>query len=368
MNSQISYSAPDPVEAVIKQMGRTEDVVFSPSNRRLAVAGFRANTIAVFDIALTRTDGAIGISIPRVIELYAPFLTEPHGVCFLDEQTLAVANRLGHVHIFDAPLPQTPHERHLVTHRKSILGGAAALVRTPGSVAVTSVDEEWIELAVCNNYANYVTRHVIRKGNDLEISREEVLLEAGLDIPDGICYSPDQRWIAVSNHNTHSVFVYERTPALNRACEPNAILRNVLCPHGIRFTPDGAFILVADASAPFVNVYKRDGAAWRGLYDPHSQFPVMAPALFTRGRSNPQEGGPKGIDVDKNMDVLVSTCEFQTLAFFDLAEVLTRRQAPANRHRRYAQWRLENALHRRHPDLYAWLCRSRQPAERSTEN
>lgn len=368
MIAQIQYAAPDPVDAVIKQLGRTEDVHFSPSNRRLAIAGFHANKIAVFDIALTRTNGVSEVAIPRVVELHAPFLTEPHGVCFLDEQTLAVANRSGHVHIFDAPMPRTPHERCVVTDRKSIRGNTEALVHTPGSVAAISIDAESLELAVCNNYANYITRHIIRKGIDLEVGSEDVLLAAGLDIPDGICYSPDQRWIAVSNHNTHSVLVYERTAALNRASQPNAILRNVLCPHGIRFTPDGAFILVADASARFVNIYKREEAAWGGVYDPYGVFPVVTPAVFARGRSNPQEGGPKGIDVDKDMNVLVTTCEFQTLAFFDLAEVLGRRQAPTNRHGRHAKWRLEEALHKVHRKVHGALQRSQKRAERAAEN
>ena len=124
MHAQLHYSAPEQVQAVIEQLGRTEDVIFSPSNRRLAVAGFRANKIAVFDIALSRTNGVSEVALPRVIEVHAPFLKEPHGICFLDERTLAVANRSGHVHIMDAPLPETPHDQCLATDRKSIKGGS----------------------------------------------------------------------------------------------------------------------------------------------------------------------------------------------------------------------------------------------------
>nr|WP_329689974.1 hypothetical protein [Caldimonas sp.] len=355
MHAQVPYAAPEPVQAVIEQLGRTEDVVFSPSNRRLAVAGFRANKIAVFDIVLSRTGAASTIDIPRVIEIHAPFLSEPHGVCFLDERTLAVANRSGHVHVMDAPPPRTSHDRFVAGDRKALRGGAEALVRAPGSVAAIALDSGALELAVCNNSAHYVTRHILRDGRDLEIDGEDIFLEAGLDIPDGICYSPGGRWIAVSNHNTHSAFVYERTPALNRHSVPDAVLRNVLCPHGIRFTADDNFILVADASARYVNVYKRSGARWQGACDPYALFAVMERPVFTRGRLNPQEGGPKGIDIDRNMTVLVTTCEFQALAFFDLTQVLRRRERPENRHKRYVRWRLENALHRRRPEIYDWL-------------
>jgi DNA-binding beta-propeller fold protein YncE len=363
MTARLPCTAAPPVQTVIDELGRTEDLVFSPSNRRFAVAGFGANRIAVFDIELTRTRGGSAVFLPRVVELQASFFKYPHGVCFLDEQTLAVANRNGQVHIVDAPPTGTPRDRQEVTDRMKLLGGAERLVHTPGSVAAIELGDGSFEVAVCNNAAHHVTRHIVRRrGREIELGDEGVLVEAGLDIPDGICYSPDGRWMAVSSHNTHNVFVYERTPALNRHAEPDAVLRNVLCPHGVRFTADGRFILVADASARCVNVYRGDGTGWKGTLDPWSLFPVMSTAVFRRGRLNPQEGGPKGIDVDREMSVLAVTCECQTLAFFDLASVLGQRRAPQNRHRRYVQWRLEHALHRRRPALYGWLQRPREAA------
>lgn len=368
MSNPIPYTAPAQVRAVVDDLGRTEDAVFSPSSRRLAIACFAANRIAVFDIALTRTNGVVDVSLPRVIELHAPLLQHPHGICFLDEQTLAVANRSGGVHIVDAPLPASLHDRREVADRQTLHGGRDRLVHTPGSVAAIALDEASFELSVCNNSAHHVTRHIVRMdGAGIDVGREEVMLEAGLDIPDGVCYSPSGRWMAVSSHNTHSVFVYQRTPALGRHAAPDAVLRNVLCPHGVRFTPDERFILVADASARYVNVYRRQGLGWQGFHDPWSLFPVMSREVFVRGRLNPQEGGPKGIDVDRKMTVLATTCEFQTLAFFDLAQVLGRRRAPENRHKRYVQWRLEHALHRRRPELHARLYRSRTAAEPSAE-
>ena len=362
MNPHIPFDASKEVAAVIRQLGRTEDVVFSPSNRRMAIAGFRANRIAVFDISVAGANGTFDVSLPRVVELDAPFLNEPHGICFLGENMLAVANRTGLVHLIDAPLSGSPHDKHSVASRMTIAGSGHALVHTPGSVAAIAIDADSFELMVCNNYVNHVTRHIVHMGKNIEVTADELAIEAGLDVPDGISHSPDGRWIAVSNHNTHSVFVYARTPALNRVSAPDAVLRNVLCPHGVRFTPDGRFILVADAGAPYVNVYKRGQGDWHGTYDPYSLFPVMEPAVFATGRHNPQEGGPKGIDLDKNMTVLVATCESQTLAFFDLAQVLSRRRAPENRHKRYVQWRLENALHRRHPDVYGRLMHAQAPA------
>jgi hypothetical protein len=48
----------------------------------------------------------------------------------------------------------------------------------------------------------------------------------------------------------------------------------------------------------------------------------MDDPLFLRGRHNPQEGGPKGLDIHKRLSVLAVTSEHQPLAFFDLAVML----------------------------------------------
>ena len=105
----------------------------------------------------------------------------------------------------------------------------------------------------------------------------------------------------------------------------------MLCPHGVRFTFDQEFILVADAAARYVNVYRKDGESWSGTRDPVRLFEAMPPEVFARGRLNPQEGGPKGIDISKDTNVLVATTEFQSLAFFDVDEVVRGAEAPENR-------------------------------------
>jgi hypothetical protein len=257
-----------------------------------------------------------------------------------------VANREGAVQLFDIPV-QGADKNTAVVPRHTIGDGLTGRTHTPGSVAVHPLGEEAVELLVCNNYANTVTRHVVdRRGGHAPV-RDELFLKRQLDVPDGICVSADGAWIAVSNHNTHSVLLYDRTAAPGPDAEPDGVLRNVLCPHGVRFTPDQKHILVADAAARYVNVYQRGGASWRGTRDPVRLFPVLSDEVFRRGRHNPQEGGPKGIDIGTELRVLAVTCECQALAFFDVDEILRVAERPRHRIGRQLQWRLSNAVFKR---------------------
>ena len=84
---------------------------------------------------------------------------------------------------------------------------------------------------------------------------ESVLLSKDLDIPDGIAQSADGQWIAVSNHNEHTVRVYRNSISLSSSSEPNAILGRINYPHGLRFSACGQYILIADAGLPFVHIF-----------------------------------------------------------------------------------------------------------------
>jgi DNA-binding beta-propeller fold protein YncE len=346
MSGEVHYTASVAAQRVIANLGRTEDVKFSPSNRRLAVAGFNANRIAVFDVAICRSADKVQVALGGVVEIDAATLDGPHGLCFLDEDTVVVANRGGTVEVLSLPGVNAATNGRAVA-RQTIPGGPACRTHTPGSVAAVPLDDDTVELLVCNNYANSVTRHLLDRRRDFAPTADSLLLQKGLDVPDGICFSPDSHWIAVSNHNTHSVLLYERSRRLNPDSEPDGVLRNVLCPHGVQFTSDQEFILVADAAARYVNVYKKDGATWKGTRDPVRLFQVMAPEVFMRGRLNPREGGPKGIDIGTDSNVLVATCEFQTLAFFDVTEIVRVAEAPGHRLKRYLQWRLSAAMFNR---------------------
>jgi hypothetical protein len=63
--------------------------------RRLAVAGFGENKIAVFDVSIAASTPAKNIALTGVAEISSSHLNQPHGVDFIDDETIVVANRYG---------------------------------------------------------------------------------------------------------------------------------------------------------------------------------------------------------------------------------------------------------------------------------
>lgn len=320
---RVQYSAPGHVRDVIASLGRTEDVRFAPGSRRLAIASAVRNTIAVVDLDISRSGSAISIALTRAIEIAAPCLDYPHGLDFLDDETLLVGSRKGDLAVFSL--------RQGAAVQEAVLrAGAHPLLEAPGSIAILASDRGSCELLVCNNFRHAVSRHRLDRAAGYAHAGGEILLEKWLDVPDGICISPDRRWIAVSNHNGHGVMVYEHVPALGRESDPDGILRGTRYPHGLCFAPDGEHLFVADAGGPYVHLYAKDAREWRGVRNPIASIRVMDEETFRRGRYNAREGGPKGIDIDDGMGVMVITSEWQPMAFFDLRALLARAAATAH--------------------------------------
>ena len=322
MALEIEYTAPQSVTDAVGSLGRTEDVRFSPSNRRLAVASFHRNRIVVFDIDIASSSGVTQVALTGGVELSSPALQWPHGLDFIDDDTLIVTSRRSDVALFKLPAG----ERHVPSHEVLPIArwpsDGTTLLNAPGSVAVTRVEDDVCEVLICNNRGHTVTRHRLDCDAGRAIRHSEILLQKYLRIPDGVSVSPDRRWIAVSNHTTHNVLLYEKSPALNADAEPDGILRGVHYPHGLRFSADGRHLFVADAGAPYLHIYAQHPDQWRGVRHPIATVRIMDDEVFGRGRHNPEEGGPKGLDIDARSNVLVVTSECQPLAFFDVPALL----------------------------------------------
>jgi DNA-binding beta-propeller fold protein YncE len=317
---EIVCSAPESVRAVIGTLGRTEDVRFSPDNRRLAVAAFNNDRIVVFDIEVAQCGATREVALTGAIELSSRSLNRPHGLDFLDDETLAVASRMEDVAIFRLPPSGKPQAD--VSPIRILSKGDGSLLSAPGSISVVRLDPARCELLVCNNTGHSLSRHVIDRAAGCSVMSSAILLKKWLNLPDGVCVSRDRRWIAVSNHNSHQVLVYATSPSLNETSRPDGVLRGVYFPHGLRFCAGGRNLFVADAGAPFVHVFASGEQGWGGVRTPAASIRIMDDALFMRGRQDPQEGGPKGIDIDREEQVLVATSEHQPLAFFDAGAIL----------------------------------------------
>ncbi|CAN7618519.1 YncE family protein [Mesorhizobium sp. LjNodule214] len=304
---------------MLSAIGRTEDVRFSPDNRLLAIAGFGRKRCLILGIEVEPASDGPEVTIHDHMELTSDCIGEVHGLDFIDDRTLAVANRDGLVGIFSLPAGEPAGRSLEISPRRQIKSGLLCKLRTPGSIAVIRESRNRTSLLVCNNYTHRVTRHVVDRLLGYRALRNQVLLKRGLDIPDGIALSHDGQWVAISSHGTKDVKIYSLSGPLGPDTEPAGILDNANYPHGLRFTADDRHILVADAGSPRLHVYDSEGG-----WTPSRSLVVLDDETFLRGRISDEEGGPKGLDIDRSNNVVALTCEEQALAFYSLASIIGR--------------------------------------------
>jgi hypothetical protein len=303
---EIETTGPARVAEAIARLGRTEDLRFSPDGRRLAITCFQHTAIA---------------------RLVVAGLKAPHGVDWLDDRTVVVADRAGWMGLVEVP-PSRPGEAVDLEVDLLPFDGEFAAIYGPGSVTVVDRDERGAEVLVCNNWGNRITRNGLRRGEPWEVASSDICLERLLDLPDGVATSPDGAWLAVSNHNRQVVVVYEGGAAPVVGAEdidrlPVGVLRGTSYPHGLRFTRDGGQLIVADAGSSFVHVYRARRGSWSVTGYPDAAIRVVTDDEFAAGNSGPGEGGPKGVDLDPTERVLAVTCGEAPLRWFDLRAVRT---------------------------------------------
>ncbi|WP_460480159.1 hypothetical protein [Comamonas humi] len=313
------------IEAALAALGRTEDVRFSPSGRRVALVEFKANLIWVFELGDSPQEGPERMLITQLTRLESPDLLYPHGLCWLDEERIVVANRGDAVEVFAMPRPSGEPAVHRVSGRslQTLALGLEEGTSSPGSVALRPLGQGRHELIVCHNYVNLLSHHIIG-GPDAAgrhwYSGPAILLRQQLDIPDGVALSPDGHWIAISNHGTSEVLIYENTPDLTPESPPVGVLQGTHYPHGLCFTPDSRTLLVADAGQPFLHLFHADSQGWRGPRPTSQRVQVVERQAYERDHVNAAEGGPKGLDIRAD-GLLALTCKARPLAFCRLPEL-----------------------------------------------
>ncbi|MEO8538533.1 MAG: hypothetical protein ABI577_02245 [bacterium] len=313
----LGMNAPEPVRAALARFGRSEDLRFSPNNGLLAIAGFSRQRILILRIQIGGTPEAPTIVADDFIEMQSSGIGLVHGLDFIDDNTLVVANRDGGVSIIRVPEGPMAGRECEVAPIGLVRGARFRRIHSPGSIAAVTEPGGEIGLLICNNYRHRVTRHVVSPSAGYRETEQETVFKRRLNVPDGIARSHDGAWVAVSSHGTHDVKLFG-SGGERRHAEPAGELRSVGYPHGLRFTGDDRYLLVADAGAPLVHVYER-GDTWAGVKEPIRSIVVLEEAVFLRGHSNREEGGPKGLDIDRSNRVVLLTCEEQALAVFPLA-------------------------------------------------
>ena len=305
----------------IGALGRTEDVVFSPDQTRLAIAGFNENKVLVIQIKIVTENGVMSIQSEGCVELRCPDFNRPHGLSWIDDGTLVIANRAGDVIIVSVPAVSNAGEAVEINPLFKLSEGSDGIIKSPGSVAVTRLNDQYFDLLVCNNYRNYVSRHIIQRRNGFEVVAGLRLFAHDLKVPDSIAVSSDGELVAVSNHFGKRVDVFPNDAGSATHSHPVFSLGVVHYPHGLRFAMDDRLLLVADAGAPLVHVFARDGIAWKEARSPLLSIKVIDDDSFRRGHANPQEGGPKGLDILADGSLFVVSCEEVPIAFFDFRSV-----------------------------------------------
>lgn len=316
---RLGYDADAGVAAALASIGRTEDVAFSPDGARLAVAALLENRVLVVDIDAAAGAGPVRLS--NAVEIESTSLSRPHGLSWIDDQTLIVANREGAVVIFETAAADGKSGRIALEPVRTIGGAGGEPVVTPGSLSILDLGGDLFELLVCNNYVHTVSRHLIDRREGFAVKASDILLRSGLDVPDGVAHSPAGRWVAISDHFRHCVNLYRNTPGLSADTPPCGVLTGLQYAHGLRFTSDESALLVADSGAPFVHLYRAADGDWTGRRAPASTVRVMTDELFESSRDNQEEGGPKGIALSPDGRLLVLTCTQLPLAFLDFAQI-----------------------------------------------
>ena len=292
------------VAEALERIGRCEDLRFSPDGTRLAIPGYHTRMCLVLAIAFDDEEQVVHLN--DFLEIESPGITLPHGLDWVNDTALAVANRNGSVAIVDVPREMAG--RRLNEEALSIVQGKGfSKMAWPGSVAVTRTTAGATTILACNNYVDRITEHVIDPGARFAETDSSVMYARGLYIPDGIAVSPDRRWIAVSCHGSHSVAIYS-AHRTGRFAAPVARLSGPRFPHGLRFTADGQHLLVADAGSPYMHVFER-GAGWPGARSPIRSVQVLDDETYLRGRTQPDEGGPKGVDIHPGGRFVAICCE-----------------------------------------------------------
>lgn len=302
---------------------RTEDIRFSPSGRILAVVATSGN---IYLFAVDTSSRPIQVTKHAI--LHSANLASPHGIDFVSEDVVVVANRSGWITFYripDVKIWQDNMNIEPIHEMGSEWFGSKGSTRKsngrmvncgPGSIRVRDR-----QLFVCCNNRSSVTAHpfTLRK-EKIETGEGTIVAQKELEIPDGLSLSRDGKWIAVGDHEYRRITIYRSADQL-----PLCELRDpeLSHPHGICFDPTGQALYVADAGERGMHVFVSADEWATSMNRSSFTIPAVEQEAFRKTKDSVAEkyraleGGIKGVDVDSTGRILATTCQNQMLRFFE---------------------------------------------------
>lgn len=312
---------------------RTEDVKFSPSGTLIAIAA-TDGCILICRVNL----GARPISIELLTEIRSQSLAITHGVDFLNEETIVVANRDANLAFFSlkdiSEFGNQQTIEPIYEIRSPFFGraGTRRLLRDrpiycgPGSVRCSQGT-----FFVCCNFKNTVSAHgyQLSKGI-LTVDSGRIIAQDGIEISDGVAISRDTKLLAASDHDHHRIIVYRRNLFQDERLSSDSKF-SVVCtlndtrllyPHGLCFDKDGSTIFVADAGSSHLYIFRTNDEWNSNMETCSTTIDAVDMEAFAKSQmAVPEsvrmlEGGAKGIDIDPSGRYIVTTCRNQIIRFF----------------------------------------------------
>jgi hypothetical protein len=298
---------------------RMEGVAFCDNGRVIGSALSDSREVCLF----RREPGSPCFETDPFFRLRGPAsrMDYPHDLAFSlndDGRLLAVALRTGVVLVFERNDADGTYGLEPVCE---ISGPESGLQYSDG---VAFVPPHGDALAVCNLPSSKVSFH--RRADEPGSTRFEqrpcfVMQHNGISQPDGLAFSSDGRWLAVSNHGNHTVAIYQRAAEGNGPSydpRPLVILQDntLRYPHSLAFTPRHNHLVVSNAGANYASVYlcttrrSEEGETVHWSVPPLQKILTGYDKVFAEVNAcNKKEGGPKGVAA---IDGFLAICRPET--------------------------------------------------------
>lgn len=273
-------------------LDRPEGLTFSPSGDLIAVANSLANTITFYK----RIEAGVYETTPAyTIQGEESWLNYPHDLSFSRDGTfLAVANRSGNaITLYRKNLEKNQFENTPF----AMIQGRYTHISAPDAVRFSPTDNL---LAVANLLSNTVTLYRYHQNRFFSMPIQ-VIRHPILQVPDGIDFSKDGQWLAVTSHDAHAVAIFKQTSHGKYDAVPMQIIQgeetHFTYPHSLSFHPQ-TNVLAVSCSQGRQNVHLFVPEA--GVFPNAPEFSMEVLEMYDASTIHLiehlwQEGGVKGV-------------------------------------------------------------------------